>query len=93
MPDYDMSGFVSEVMIFLGSPPTPATSLHTDKHPDITGKATIDGVAYEIAGWQKEGNQGKFYSLKFQLPRAEEKKPAMKETGGGIDDLEDDIPF
>jgi hypothetical protein len=38
----------------------------TDKHPDRTGTAMIDGVMYYVSGWIKEGNKGKFMSLAFK---------------------------
>lgn len=37
-----------------------------DNHPDIKGKATIAGVEYWIDGWQKDGENGKWYSLSFK---------------------------
>lgn len=39
-----------------------------DKHPDITGQATIDGVEYYIDGYQRKRNEdgSPFYSLKFK---------------------------
>lgn len=42
------------------------------KQPDYKGKALIQGVNFEMAGWIKEGARGPFLSLSFQLPRDSE---------------------
>jgi hypothetical protein len=63
-----------------------------DRHPDIKGQATIDGRAYWVAGWLKENDRGKWYSLSF-TPKDDQPKPAPKPAGGGKPDLDDDIPF
>lgn len=60
------------------------------KQPDYRGKCEIEGKAYEIAAWIREGEKGKFMSLKFQEPRQKQEKPKPK---AGFDDMEDDIPF
>lgn len=60
-----------------------------DKQPDITGTATINGQEMRIAGWQKTGNGGPYYSLKFSL-KDEVSKPASSIS---MDDSEDFIPF
>ena len=40
-----------------------------DKHPDYKGTANIGGVLMDVAAWIKDGNGGKFMSLKFSPPR------------------------
>lgn len=39
-----------------------------DRAPDVTGKATINGEEYRVAGWKRVStNTGKaFFSLKFE---------------------------
>ena len=54
-----------------------------DSHPDITGKAMIDGVEKRIAGWHKVSENGPYYSLQFSNI---EKKPNKASSGGNIDD-------
>jgi hypothetical protein len=38
----------------------------TEKHPDRTGTAQIDGVMYYVSGWLKTGSKGQFLSLAFK---------------------------
>ena len=59
------------------------------RHPDIKGQATIDGRAYWVAGWLKENDRGKFYSLSFT---AKDEQPSAKPTAAKPE-LDDDIPF
>lgn len=75
---YDNSGSVSK-----------NTRKEKDTHPDIRGKATIAGVEYWIDGWQKDGENGKWYSLSFKPKEAKDAKPAPKQTPT----VSDDIPF
>lgn len=37
-----------------------------ETHPDRTGTAIIDGVAYYVSGWLKQGSKGQFLSLAFK---------------------------
>ena len=63
-----------------------------DTHPDLKGRATIDGREYWISGWLKENERGKWYSLSFQ-PKDEQ---AQQQRGGGGTKpapLDDEIPF
>lgn len=69
----------------------------SDKSPDYTGSAMIDGVEKRLAAWIKDGRKGKFMSLSFSEPK-EKATPAdvdrinQKQMGGGKD-FDDDIPF
>lgn len=56
---YDNSGTISKNL-----------EKKTDKHPDQRGQCTIDGKAYWISGWIKEGKDGKFLSLAFKPKEA-----------------------
>mgnify|MGYP003608555359 CR=1 FL=1 len=71
-----------------------------ENHPDIRGSATVDGVEYWVAGWQKTSTRGTYYSLAFTVkdappantPKSNEwdKTKAQKPM---VDDFDDDIPF
>ena len=39
-----------------------------DKAPDYKGKGNKDGKDFELAGWVREGKNGKFISIKFSDP-------------------------
>lgn len=67
----------------------------SERAPEFTGPAMIDGREYRIAAWVKEGRGGKFFSLAF-TPKDE--RPAMDQGQMGRDgdpgpDLNDEIPF
>ena len=70
---YDNSGIISK-----------NDRKETDKHPDISGSATVDGVEYWLSGWKKEKNGRGFYTLSFKPKDA--RTPERK-------DLDDEIPF
>ena len=61
----------------------------SDKHPDYTGKAMVDGYEYQLSAWIKTPAKGgdKFMSI------------AIRPKDDGLDDerpgreLDDDIPF
>lgn len=76
-----------------------------DTHPDRTGDALIDGVAYWVNGWIKQDRNGKqFLSLAFKRKdeRQERARPEIKPPMGNApvaprsmkDTLiDDEIPF
>lgn len=40
-----------------------------DNQPDFTGKVTVQGVEYRLAGWKKVGQNSKFISLAVSVPQ------------------------
>jgi len=57
----------------------------SEKHPDYTGKATVNGVEVFISAWINESKDGtKYMALKFQEPKVAGVPAATKS---------DDLPF
>lgn len=63
----------------------------SDKHPDRTGTAMIDGVMYWVSGWVKTGAKGPFLSLAFKR-KDDAAKPTPRRPGDNSD-MQDDVPF
>lgn len=66
-----------------------------DTHPHATGSAVIDGIAYWVSAWTKEGAKGKFQSLSFK-PKDERREPAPQADPRKVSnrmDSHDDIDF
>ena len=40
-----------------------------DKAPDLKGQVNVGGKLYNVAMWVKDGNKGKFYSMKIEEPQ------------------------
>lgn len=55
------------------------------KKPNYTGSANIDGIEFRIAGWIREGKNGKFISGTVQLKEGDVKP--KQET------VDEDVPF
>lgn len=61
-----------------------------DKRPDYTGKFTdATGKEWRLAAWLREGQKGKFMSIKASEPQQQNEAPP---AGGGTTEL-DSIPF
>ena len=58
-----------------------------ESHPDYKGSITINGVELDLAGWIKEGKNGKFFSLKVS------EKRERHERKGEMPEADADIPF
>lgn len=76
-----------------------------DTHPDRTGSALIDGVAYWVSGWVKQDRNGnQFLSMAFKrkesAPRRadhQNERPRTQDLPGAFSgkrsDMDDEIPF
>lgn len=64
------------------------TERNTDKHPEYRGDILINGTEYWLAGWIKDGKNGKFFSLK-----ATPKTEGAKRKPGPQEEDPDAIPF
>ena len=64
--------------------------------PDYRGDCMVNGTPMKMAAWLKDGQKGKFLSIKFDEPQ-EQRAPAQTQTRGGggetEPDLDDEIPF
>lgn len=60
----------------------------SEKHPDRTGTALIDGREYYVSGWVKEGKKGKWLSLAFKA-----KDAARTNDKARQEPLDDEIAF
>lgn len=61
----------------------------SEKHPNMTGSALIDGVEYYVSGWTKESAKGKWISLAFKAKDGHKAEPPKS----GVEKLENDIPW
>ena len=51
-----------------------------ESQPDYRGNMTcLCGRRHEIAGWKKDGQKGKYLSLKFQEPRDQHEQSEREE--------------
>ena len=64
------------------------TDRQSDKHPEMTGKGTVNGKEMDIAVWNNTSKDGKtqYLSLKFQ-------EPFVKQSVDNTTVSSDDIPF
>ncbi len=71
-----------------------------DSKPPYKGAIMWRGEKIEVALWVKEGQQGKFFSVKLQEPREKETRPQeqakpvipMSQRLSRVD-MDDEIPF
>ena len=63
----------------------------SDKHPDYRGEATLEGKPWRLAGWIKEGRDGKFLSIAFSEPQQRQAPP--QEAPAESHEEPEGIPF
>lgn len=65
----------------------------TDRHPDFTGQANVDGAEYWVSAWRRgPGDKPNSPSLRFSLTPKEERKDPVRDERPA-DTFEDEIPF
>lgn len=70
----------------------------SERHPDYTGSAEINGVEYYVSSWIKQSKAGKnFMSMSFtpkeQQQRQSQPTHVNKIVDKVVNDLDDDLPF
>lgn len=64
----------------------------SDKHPEYTGSAEIDGVEYWLGAWVNESDKGKYFKISFT--RKEEQSQQQSASSQRRREPDDDeVPF
>lgn len=72
----------------------------SENFPDYGGSLNVEGREYFISAWLKDGPKGKFMSLSVKpkeaaapAPRTAQRPPPPRQSGGGYQDPDSDVPF
>jgi uncharacterized protein (DUF736 family) len=63
----------------------------SEKHPDYTGSANVEGKEYWVSSWLNESKAGEKY-LSLKLKAKDEVAPRATQPAAPVD-LDDDLPF
>ena len=64
----------------------------SDKHPEFTGSAEVDGVEYWLSAWVNESEHGKYFKISFK-PKDGQKAAGEHSQVREPGDEDDDTPF
>lgn len=64
----------------------------TDKQPDYTGEAKIEGVEYRLSAWLNESKNGKKY-MGLKMTPKDDMPGQQAPSPEPAQDLESDLPF
>jgi hypothetical protein len=64
-----------------------------DTHAHYKGDIMIDGKAYWLSAWIKDGKNGKFMSLAAKPKEARQEQQEKPKLPGNLQDMDDSIPF
>lgn len=65
----------------------------TDKHPDYSGEALVDGQTYFMDAWLKTADSGRrWMSFSFKPKQQATQKPASQPSKS-LAQMDDDVPF
>ena len=63
-----------------------------ESHPHYKGNIMVNGQAYWLSAWIKEGKSGKFMGLAVS-PKEEQASQPQSKPKAKIEDMDDQIPF
>ena len=65
----------------------------SEKQPDFTGKVNVEGALYRVAGWKKEGVDGKKDYISLTLTDVTDESWKTKQSSNTGTSSGDELPF
>lgn len=69
------------------------TKKTSDKHPEYSGSAEIDGVEYWLSAWVNESDKGKYFKISFTPKQPQGDSGRAAPTRQAPQQEDPDIPF
>lgn len=70
-----------------------AQNRKSDKHPEYSGSAEIDGQEYWLSAWINEGEKGKFFKISFTPKQPQGQQGRSDGVSRSQKQDDDDTPF